>query len=154
MFKKRNIPWVLILIIAIAVAARLYGLNLESLSPEQKASVILSISAGVLSVVGLYFLVKELFDEKLAALSSFLLAVSSWHVLVSELGTKDIFTSFTFIFTLYFIWHGLKYSHTFDFFLAGLFGGAGFYAGRIYFAAPLLMIFLFLNYWDYVKKDF
>src|SRR3989344_4387115 len=70
MSKKRNIPWVLILITAVAIFARLYGLDLELLSPEQKASVILSISAGVLSVVGLYLLVKELFDEKLAALSS------------------------------------------------------------------------------------
>ena len=141
-------------IIVIAVVARFYGLDLESLSPEQKASVILSISAGVLSVVGLYFLVKELFDEKLAALSSFLLAVSSWHVLVSELGTKDIFTSFTFIFTLYFIWHGLKCSHTFDFFLAGLFGGAGFYAGKGYFIAPMVILLVFWNYWGYIKKDF
>src|SRR3989344_1283138 len=116
MFKKRNISWVLILIIAIAVFARLYGLDLEPLSPEQKASVLLSISAGVLSVVGLYFLVKELFDEKLAAISSFLLAVSFWHVLVSKLGAKDIFTSFVLVLSFYFIWHGLKYNHIFNFF--------------------------------------
>jgi len=99
--------WILILIIAIAVIVRLYGLELEPLSLEQKVSVILSISAGILSVVGLYFLVKEMFDEKLAAIASFLLAVSSWHVLVSKLGTKDILTSFSLIFAFYFIWHGL-----------------------------------------------
>ena len=151
----KNNYWVLTLITALAIFVRFYGLDLNSgFSPEQKASIILSIFIGIFSVIGLYFLVKELFDEKLAGIASFLIAVSSWHVFISRLGTKDIFTSFALIFAVYFAWHGLKYGHTFDFFLAGLFGGAGFYAGRIYFAAPLLMIFLFLNYWDYVKKDF
>ncbi|MBI4158262.1 MAG: glycosyltransferase family 39 protein [Candidatus Yanofskybacteria bacterium] len=146
--------WILVLIISVAILARFYGLNLEPLSPEQKASVILSISAGVLSVIGLYFLVKELFDEKLAMLSSFLLAISFWHILVSKLGTKDIFTSFALIFVFYFIWHGLKYNRIFNFFLAGLFLGAGFYAGKGYLVAPVVVLLVFWNYWDYVKKDF
>src|SRR3989338_4437647 len=133
MFKKRNIHWVLILIIVTAIFARLFGLDLELLSPEQKASVISSTLLGVLSVVGLYLLVKEMFDEKLAALSSFLIAVSFWHILVSKLGAKDIFTSFALIFAFYFIWHGIRRGHIFDFFLAGLAGGAGFYTGKGYF---------------------
>ena len=151
---RRNNYWVLILITALAIFARLYGLDLELLSPEQKVSVLLSVSAGVLSVVGLYFLVKEMFDEKLAAISSFLLAVSFWHVLLSKLGTKDIFMSFALIFTFYFIWHGLKYNHTFDFFLAGLFLGAGFYADKGFLLAPAVVLLMFWNYWDYIKKDF
>lgn len=142
------------MIIVTAILTRLYGLNLELLSPEQKASVITSALLGMLSVVGLYLLVKELFDEKIAAISSFLLAISSWHVLVSRIGATEIFTSFALIFAFYFIWHGLKYSHTFDFLLAGLFGGAGFYAGRAYFVAPLVALLVFWNYWDYIKKDF
>src|SRR3989338_3671 len=154
MFKKRNIFWVLMLIMAVAIIARVYGLDLESLSPEQKASVLLSVSAGVLSVIGLYFLVKELFDEKLAALSSFLLAVSFWHVLVSKLGIKDIFTSFALIFAFYFIWHGLKYNRIFNFFLAGLFFGAGFYTSKGFLLAPAVVLLVFWNYWDYIKKDF
>ncbi len=146
--------WILILIMAIAVITRLYGLELEPLSLEQKVSVILSISAGILSVVGLYFLVKEMFDEKLAAIASFLLAVSSWHVLVSKLGTKDILTSFSLIFAFYFIWHGLRNGRVFNFFLAGLFGGVGFYADKGYLVAPLVVLLVFWNYWDYLKKDF
>ena len=144
---------ILILIIVTAIVARLYGLDLELLSPEQKASVMFSVAIGVLSVFGLYLLVKEIFDEKLAALSSFLLATSFWHVLISKLGAKDIFASFVLIFAFYFIWHGLKYGRTFDFFLAGLFGGAGFYTGKGYFVAPLVVLLVFWNYWDYVKKD-
>lgn len=146
--------WVFGLIVAVAIFVRLYSINLELLSPEQKALVILSVSMGILSVVGLYFLVKEMFDERIAAISSFLLAVSFWHVLISKLDAKNIFISFTLIFAFYFIWHGLKYGHTFDFFLAGLSGGAGFYIGRAYFVAPLAALLIFWNYWDYIKKDF
>ena len=146
--------WILALIIAAAIIVRFCGLDLEPLSPEQKASILLSVSAGVLSVIGLYFLVKELFDEKLAAISSFLLAVSFWHVLVSKLGAKDIFTSFALIFAFYFIWHGLKYNRTFNFFLAGLFLGAGFYTGKGFLLAPVVVLLVFWNYWDYIKKDF
>jgi len=151
---RRNNYWVLILITVVAIIARVYGSDLEPLSPEQKASVLLSISAGVLSVVGLYFLVKELFDEKLAIISSFLLAVSFWHILISKLGAKDIFTSFALIFAFYFIWHGIRRGHIFDFFLAGLAGGAGFYTGKGYFAVLIVALLVFWNYRDYVKKDF
>lgn len=155
MFKaKKNNFWIMAGVIVIAIVARLYGVDLELLSLEQKVSVILSVFVGVLSVIGLYLLVKELFDEKLATLSSFLLAVSFWHVMVSKLGSKDIFTSFTLIFAFYFLWNGLKYGRIFDFFLAGLFGGAGFYASRGYFIAPLAVLPIFCNYWDYIKNDF
>ena len=85
-----NNYWVLALITALAVFVRLYDLDLGSgLSLEQKTSMLLSVLVGVSSVIGLYFLVKELFDEKLAALSSFLLAVSFWHILISQLGAKN-----------------------------------------------------------------
>lgn len=146
--------WIFVLILVVAVIARLFGLDLGSLSPEQKASAVLSVSVGVLSVIGLYFLVKELFDRRLAMISSFLLAVSSWHIIMSRTGAKEIFASFVLIFAFYFIWHGLKYGHVFDFFLAGLFGGAGFFADKSYFVAPFVVLILFWNYWDYVKKDF
>ena len=151
---KKNNYWILFGIIVISVVARLFGLGFESLSVEQKASVALSVLAGILSVIGLYLLVKELFDDKLAALSSFLLAVSFWHILISKIGAKDIFSSFVLIFAFYFMWHGLKYNHTFDFFVAGLFGGAGFYIGKGDFIAPLIILLVFWNYWDYLKKDF
>src|SRR3989338_11321607 len=86
----KNNYWILALITAVAVFVRLYGLNWgPGLPLEQKASIILSVSAGILSVIGLYFLVKELFDENLAMISSFLLAVSFWHVLVSKLRSEE-----------------------------------------------------------------
>lgn len=152
--KKNNYRF-LILITVLAALVRFYDLNLgPELPPEQKASVILSASIGILSVIGLYFLIKELFDEKVAIISSFLLAISSWHILASQLGTKDIFASFSLIFAFYFLWYGLKYNRVFDFFLAGLVGGAGFYTGKEYFVAPIVVLLVFWNYWDYLKKDF
>ena len=153
--KNKSGRWVLALIVALAVIVRIYNLDLgPELPPEYRASVVFSILAGIASVAGFYFLVKELFDEKLALIASFLLAVSSWHVFISKLDTKDILTSFTLTFAFYFIWRGLKSGRIFDFFLAGLAGGAGFYAGRSYFPAFLVVLLLFWNYWDYIKKDF
>lgn len=155
MERTKNNYWLLVLVIVIAVFVRFYDFDLGHFSTiKQDTSTMISVLLGVLSVIGLYFLVKELFDERLAALSSFLLAVSSWHIYLSRSGSKEVFASFVLIFALYFLWHGLKYSHTFNFFIAGLFGGAGFYAGKIYFLSPLIFIFLFLNYWDYIKTDF
>jgi len=61
---KRHISWVFIFIIALAIFARLYGLDLETLSLEQRASVLISVSAGVLSVIGFYFLAKETYLTK------------------------------------------------------------------------------------------
>src|SRR3989338_9452740 len=42
---------------------------------------VVSALFGTLTVLGLYFLVRKLFNWEIAAMSSFLLAVSFWHVL-------------------------------------------------------------------------
>lgn len=153
--RRKNNHRLLVLIVAIAVFVRFYDFNLEYFSIiKQDALIIISVLLGIMSVIGLYFLVKELFDERLAALSSFLLAVSSWHIHLSRSGGKEVFASFVLLFALYFLWHGLKYGHTFNFFIASLFGGAGLYAGKGYFLAPLIFLFVFLNYWSYIKTDF
>src|SRR3990167_6899101 len=41
---------------------------------------IVSAFAGILTVLGLYFLTKELFARQIGLIASFLLAVSFWHV--------------------------------------------------------------------------
>ena len=49
---------------------------------------------GVLTVIGLYLLTKELFGWRLGALSSFLLAISFWHVNFSRIGFRAIMLPF------------------------------------------------------------
>ena len=113
-----------------------------------------SISIWALAVVGCYFLGKEIFDNKLALISSFLLSVSSLNIFLSAAGDKNLLVNFALIFALYFLWSGLKYNHTFNFFLSGIFLGAGFYVGRNYLLAPLVAVFILYNYWRYIKVDF
>ncbi len=109
---------------------------------------------GVLTVIGLYFLVRELFDRHIAALSSFLMAISFWHVNFSRIGFRAIMVPFVLVYAFYFLWRGLRRGTLTDFFWAGIFGGMGFYTYLSYRIAPLIAIIVFINYWWYLKKDF
>ncbi len=109
---------------------------------------------GVLTVLGLYLLAKELFDWKIGVISSFLLAISFWHVNFSRIGFRAIMLPFILVYAFYFLWRGLKQSHWGSFFWAGIFGGLGFYTYFSYRIAPLIVIAVFINYWMFLKKDY
>ncbi len=57
------------------------------------------------------------------------------------------------VYSFYCLWKGIKKSHLPYFFIAGIFGGLGFYTYS-FCVAPLIAIVLFINYWWYLKKDF
>lgn len=109
---------------------------------------------GVLTVLGLYLLGKELFSWQVGAVSSFLLAISFWHVNFSRIGFRAIMLPFILVFTFYFLWRGLRQSNWWSFFWAGVFGGLGFYTYTAYRIAPLIMFLVFVNYWMFLKKDY
>jgi len=118
--------------------------------------VLRSVSAifGILTVLGLYLLARELFDWRIAAVSSFLLAISFWHVNFSRIGFRAIMLPFILVYAFYFLWRGLRQSHWSSFFWAGIFGGLGFYTYFSYRIAPLIVLIVFINYWLFLKKDF
>ncbi len=109
---------------------------------------------GILTVLGLYLLSRELFDWKVGAISSFLLAISFWHVNFSRIGFDGIMVPFILVYLFYFLWRGLRTSNLWDFFWAGIFGGLGFYAYSAYRVAPLAVIILLISYWIFLKKDY
>ncbi len=109
---------------------------------------------GVLAVIGLYLLARELFDWHVAALSSFLMAVSFWHVNFSRIGFRAIMLPFILVWAFYFLWRGMKSGHFREFLWAGVFAGLGFYTYTSYRIAPLILILVFVNYWWFLKKDF
>ena len=115
-----------------------------------------SVSAlfGILTILGLYLLARELFDWRIATISSFLMAVSFWHVNFSRIGFRAIMLPFVLVYLFYFLWRGLRHSNWWYFFLAGIFGGLGFYTYTSYRIAPLILILIFVNYWMFLKKDF
>jgi 4-amino-4-deoxy-L-arabinose transferase-like glycosyltransferase len=109
---------------------------------------------GVLTVLGLYLLAKELFDWQIAAISSFLLAISFWHVNFSRIGFRAIMLPFILVYAFYFLWRGIKRSRLRYFFWAGVFGGLGFYTYTSYRIAPLIAVIIFLSYWAFLKKAY
>ena len=109
---------------------------------------------GILTVIGLYFLTRNLFDRHIAALSSFLMAISFWHVNFSRIGFRAIMLPFVLVWGFYFLWKGLRNSRLMDFLWSGVFFGLGFYTYTSYRIAPLIVLIVFLNYWLFLRKDF
>ncbi len=129
---------------------------------------------GILTVLGLYFLTKELFkNEPLALLTAFLLATSFWHINFSRIGFRAIMAPFFLVWTLFFLmraWRENKipdspvpepkpklWDLNFNIWLwtilAGLSYGLGFYSYIAYRATPLLFIVLtFLYYHENTRR--
>lgn len=130
------------------------ALSLKAFGNEAWALRLVSALFGILTVAGLYLLTRELYDWRMASLASFMMAVSFWHVNFSRIGFRAIMLPFLLVFGFYFLWRGLKHLHKFDFLMAGVFGGLGFYTYISYRIAPLIAVIVLLNYWFYLKKDF
>ncbi len=141
---------IFLIIVGVATFFRLY-----LMVPIVAMGTIVSPLIGVLTVIGLYLLTRELFEWRLAAIASYLMAISFWHVNFSRMESTAIIIPFILVYAFYFLWKGLKHNHLSDFVISGIFGGLGFYAHISYYcAAPFITIVLFLNYWWYLKKDF
>lgn len=115
---------------------------------------VVSALFGIFTVLGLYLLTRELFDRHIAAIASFLMAVSFWHVNFSRIGFRAIMLPFILVFAFYFIWKGLRRARLKDFFWAGIFSGLGFYTYLSYRIAPLIAVVVFINYWMFLRKDY
>jgi len=115
---------------------------------------IVSVIAGILTVLGLYFLTKRLFNWQIAAISSFLLAISFWHVNFSRISFAGILTPLCLVWGLYFFWLGLSSSRLRHFVLAGIFWGLGFHTYIAFRIMPLVFLFALSTYWHAAKKDF
>jgi 4-amino-4-deoxy-L-arabinose transferase-like glycosyltransferase len=110
---------------------------------------------GVLSVLVLYLLVKELFnDKKLALISAFFLAISPWHIQFSRGGWEvNIATFFITLGVLFFV-KGVKNPKFHNFALCILSFTLSLYAyhaARV--VAPLLGLSLIIIYWKDVAGN-
>jgi len=131
----------------IAFSIKIFGKNVWSLR-------IVSALAGIITVLGLYLLTKELFNKNIAYLSSFLMAVSFWHVNFSRISFRAILAPMFLVFAFYFLWQGLRSKHLLPFALSGLSWGLGFYTYIAFRAMPLALILVLLAYWHFIKKDY
>lgn len=115
---------------------------------------IVSAIIGILTVAGLYLLTRYIFNWRTAAIASFFMAISFWHVNFSRIGFRAIMLPFILVWAFYFLWRGLRNGHLKDFFVTGLLSGIGFYTYFSFRIAPLIGLALFWNYWSSIKKDF
>ncbi|MFH1346867.1 MAG: glycosyltransferase family 39 protein [Spirochaetota bacterium] len=109
---------------------------------------------GILTVLGIYFLTKELFSKNIALLSSFFLATSFWHINFSRIGFRAIMAPFFLVWAVYFLLAALRKasnkfqvsSFKFQAATGGLFFGLGFYSYIAYRVMPLLITIIFFYY--------
>ncbi len=118
---------------------------------------------GILTVLGIYFLTRELFRENehksiIALLAAFLLATSFWHINFSRIGFRAIMAPAFLTWGIYFLLLYLNRITTavsklkirnllFLPILAGIIYGLGFHSYIAYRATPLLVLFIIAAYW-------
>lgn len=86
-----------------------------------------SALVGILTIPALYLASRRLFPESVAFTAAFLLAVNRWHIVLSRSGFRVILLPLFVILLLYAVVRALQRYRPFDFALAGLILGLGFY---------------------------
>lgn len=139
-----------------SLSLRLFGMN------EPWALRLPSALFGILTVLGLYFLGRELLSRKAGLIASFFLATSFWHINFSRIGFRAIMAPFFLVWAMYFLLLAFRRSsekreYGFAAVLGGISFGLGFYTYIAYRVAPLLLL-LFIpffkdhrNFWRIMR---
>ena len=115
---------------------------------------------GILTVLGLYLLTKELLriencklkivnlkNETIALTASFFLAISFWHINFSRIGFRAILVPFVLVFGFYFLFRGFRQKKILFFVISGIFFGLGFYTYISYRFIVLLLAVVLIRFW-------
>lgn len=113
--------------------------------------------AGILTVLGIYFLLTELFSSEIGLMGAFFLATSFWDIMFSRIAFRAILTPLFAVWGLYLLLLALKYirSHEHSITLATLAGivyGLGFYTYIPYRVTPALVLFILFVFWYRIRK--
>lgn len=122
------------------------------------AARIVSVIFALFSLIAVYFLIKELADQKTALLTTVLLSLSPWHIIVSR-GTQEVITSFLFfvlaLLTLVLL---LKNENKQRILLTFCFGASSFLSMYMYHSTkvilPPLVVVLLLVFYKKSRKFF
>jgi len=138
----------------IALSFSIFGVSIWSMK-------IVAATFGVLTVLGLYLLTRELFSqilddkqqaETIALISSFFLATSFWHTNFSRIGFRAILLPCVLVFSFYFLFKGFRQRKILDFIFSGVFFGLGFYTYTPFRIITLLFFILILWWFLYSFK--
>lgn len=150
----------------IALSFSIFGISIFSLK-------IVPAIIGILTVLGLYLLTKELLSQaisypereqasygagklqatNIALLSSFFLAISFWHINFSRIGFRAILLPFISVFAFYFLLKGFRLKRISDFIISGIFFGLGFYTYISYRFIVLLILVVLISFWFIYQKQ-
>lgn len=102
---------------------------------------------GILTVLGLYFLAKELFSKEVGLLASFFLATSVWHIIFSRIGFRAIMAPAFAVWGIYLLLRAMKRwkfgENSFVYAtIGGVVYGLGFYSYIAYRVTPVLVLFI------------
>jgi len=135
-------------------------INLEAVSlmifgNQPWALRIVSALFGFLTVLGLFFLAKEVFPQKPSVpyFSAFLLAVSFWHVNFSRIGFRAIMTPLCLVWFFVLLLIAFRQKKIFSALLSGIFFGLGFHTYIVFRIAPLLAFVPVVYYFLVFKHE-
>lgn len=114
---------------------------------------------GILTVLGLYFLGRELFSRHAGLFASFLLATSFWHINFSRIGFRAIMAPFFLVWGLYFLLTALRERKSASspfairYLLFAIVGGVLFGLGFHTYIAYRIMILLLPVVWYFFRRE-
>ncbi len=140
----------------IALSYHLFGISILGLKFP-------SIVFGSLSVLGSYFLTKELFrSHRAGLLVAFFIATSFWSINFSRIAFRAIMLPTILTFSFYFLFRGIRNNKSFKlekikqffyFSLSGFIFGVGLHTYIAFRIAPAILFILFVALWI-TKKNF
>ncbi len=112
--------------------------------------------AGMLTILGTYFLARQFFIRNIALLSSFFVAISFWHIMFCRIAYRGILVPCVLVWAFYFLFRGLREKSykiaCVYFILFGAVFGLGLYSYIAYRAAIVLVVVLALMEWKASRK--
>jgi len=116
---------------------------------------IVSAFFGALTVIGIYLLTRKVFHKNtvLATASTFMIALSFWHVNFSRIGFRAIMVPFCLVWSFYFIISAWKEKRIWPAIMAGIFFGIGLHTYIAFRFAPFLALIPIIYYFYKNKKS-
>ncbi|PIZ01112.1 hypothetical protein COY62_00255 [bacterium (Candidatus Howlettbacteria) CG_4_10_14_0_8_um_filter_40_9] len=109
--------------------------------------------AGVLTVIGIYLLGKEIFDKRIGIFVALFMSTSFWAVGFSRIGFRAILVPFVLVWGSYFLFKAFKGNRFIYYILSGLVFGLGFHTYIAYKAAVLIFAVIF-GYKIFLEKGY
>ena len=116
-----------------ALAMRLFGVGIHTLRSVTTVS-------GLLTIPGMFFLGRELFNRRVGLLAAFLLAAMRWHVNFSRIAFHGIFAPMLMVWAFYFLIRGLRGHARWNFVVAGVLVGVGMQSYYAFMIVPLVLL--------------